>query len=109
MICHVCEIDFDPRSRAKREAGGLATHCPDCSSETTPRAVGVTSGDGKQASVTIVRPSTNEDRRAFLNYWQRATGLHRGKSCQMDARLTTPAFNVAVVHQSESTNHKGKA
>jgi hypothetical protein len=106
--CTECGVEFDPRSRAKREAGGLVSHCPECSSD-TPRVLGVTSGDGKQASVSIVRPATQSDRAAFLHYWQRATGLHRGKSCQLDSRLTTPGFTVALVHQSEATNLKGKA
>jgi hypothetical protein len=49
------------------------------------------------------------DRRAFLNCWHRATGLHRGKSCQLDSKLAAPGFAVALVHQTEATNHKGKA
>lgn len=67
------------------------------------------SGDGKQASVSIVRPASAADRAAFLNYWQRATGLHKGKSCQLDSRLAAPGFSVSLVHQTEATNHKGKA
>lgn len=106
--CSHCGVEFDPRSRAKREAGGLISHCAECSND-TPRVVGVTSGDGKQASVTIVRPQTDADRRAFLSYWQRATGLHRGKSCQLDSRLAAPGFSISTVHQSGATNHKGKA
>jgi hypothetical protein len=71
--------------------------------------VGVTSGDGKQAACSIVRPATEQDRAAFLQYWHKATGLHKGKSCQMDSKLTTPGFTVSLVYQTEATNHKGKA
>lgn len=37
--CVICGGEFDPKSRAKKEAGGLITHCPECS-EDTPRVLG---------------------------------------------------------------------
>ena len=42
--CIVCDGEFDPRSKAKRLAGGLATHCPDCSDETSVRYLGISAG-----------------------------------------------------------------
>lgn len=106
--CLVCEEEFDPNSTAKRRVGGLIGHCPSCSNEPVVRSVGVANGDGKQASVSIVRPATNEDRAAFLSYWRQAVGMHRGKSCQLDSRLTAPAFNITVVSAAQATNHKGR-
>jgi len=107
-VCVVCEEVFDVRSARKREVGGLAIHCPDCSEERAVRVVGVAAGDGKQASVSIIRPQTQRDRVAFLAYWHQAVGMHRGKECQMDVHLTTPQFSVSVVSAAAATNHKGR-
>jgi hypothetical protein len=106
--CRICGDEFDPNSAAKRLAGGRINECHLCAQETTARVVGVASGDGKQASLSIVRPETEADRHAFLAYWHQATGLHRGKSCQMDSTLTTPHFRVQVVSAAQASNHKGR-
>lgn len=106
--CIICDVEYDTDSPEKRLAGGLITHCPDCSEETTVKALGLSNGDGKQASVTIVQLNSNEDRAAFMAYWKKATGYHKGKECQMDSRITSPKFNFKTVSQSEATNHKGK-
>ncbi|NIN67216.1 MAG: hypothetical protein GTO63_21455 [Anaerolineae bacterium] len=108
--CSECGADFDPRAPAKRRAGGLITHCADCSEETAVRVVGLTAGDGKQAAISIVALDTEQDRRAFLSYWQRASGLHRGKSCQMhQPGMTAPAVRFRTVATDSARNHKGKA
>ena len=106
--CIICEEVYDTNSPEKRNAGGLITHCPDCSEETAVKALGLSNGDGKQASVTIVRLASNNDRRAFMRFWKRATGYHKGKECQMDRYLTSPKNSFRTVTQSEATNHKGK-
>lgn len=106
--CALCEESYDPYSADKRNAGGLFIHCPDCSEETTVKALGLSNGDGKQASVTIVRLGSNKDREAFMRYWKRATGYHKGKECQMDRYLTSPKIEFDTIAQSEATNHKGK-
>ena len=106
--CIICQEVYDINSIEKRNAGGLITHCPDCSEEAAVKALGLSNGDGKQASVTIVRLTTNKDRQAFMNYWKRATGYHKGKECQMDRYLTSPKISFSTIIQSEATNHKGK-
>lgn len=72
------------------------------------KALGLASGDGKQASITVVRTETEEDRQAFMRFWKRATGYHKGKECQMDRFLTSPKISFETITQSEATNHKGK-
>ena len=45
--CVECDATFDTQSREKRRAGGLATHCPDCSVDDTVRYLGISAGEGK--------------------------------------------------------------
>jgi hypothetical protein len=106
--CIICEESYDTLSPEKRRVGGLITQCPNCSEEPSVRAIGLCSGDGKQASITIVRLASNKDREAFMRFWKRATGYHKGKECQMDSHLTSPKLSFRTVLQTEATNHKGK-
>lgn len=109
--CRECEAEFDVRSPEKRRAGGLATHCPDCSMEDTPRYAGVAAGEGKGNSVQILKFNNKEDREQYLEYWKVNSGLYKGKSCQIGRGLkSTP--NVSFTTQATFTfnpNHKGKA
>lgn len=107
--CTECGDNFNPRSPEKRRAGGLISHCPECSEETAVRHVGLTSGDGKQAAISIVALSSEKDRTAFLRYWQRASGLHKGKSCQLhQPGMTSPQISFRAVAVDGARNHKGK-
>lgn len=110
-LCIECDAEFDTMSRAKRQAGGLSTHCPDCSEESTVRYAGVQNSDGKQAGVSILRFKTDADRAAYIDFWQVNSGLHKGKSCQIGHGLkSTPGFSYQTVAVFEgNTNHKGKA
>ncbi len=109
-ICTECETEFDPRSKAKRIAGGLANHCPECSEETSVRYAGVSAGEGKMASVQILKFENSADRAAYLDYWKVNSGLYKGKSCQIGHGLKkTP--NIKFSTQATftgNTNHKGK-
>lgn len=108
--CRECGDTFDLNSPAKRRAGGLAIHCPDCSSEHVVRALGFASGDGKMASLNIVQCATQKDADALKAYWYRASGMHKGKECQMhNPALTMPKVSFRTVTQDKATNHKGKS
>lgn len=109
-VCVECEEKFDPHGKEKRRAGGLATQCPDCSEEHAVRALGFASGDGKMAALNIVQCATQKDAEALKAYWYRASGMHKGKECQMhNPALTMPKVSFRTVAQSGATNHKGKA
>lgn len=103
-------MEFDPRSPAKRKIGGLSTHCPECSEETAVRYFGTSAGEGKQASVQVLKFNSNADRDKYARYWRASSGLNTGKQCQMAFR----ANEVNVQFQTRATfianaNHKGKA
>jgi len=108
MICTECESEFDPRSKAKRLAGGLIGQCPDCSID-TPRYAGVAGADGKQASISILKFGSTADRERYLQYFKNNSGLYKGKSCQMGMLANTPnvKFQTVAVNLG-NTNHKGK-
>jgi hypothetical protein len=107
--CVECGIAFDLRSPEKKRAGGLATTCPDCSEEETPRYLGLTSGDGKQASITVLKFNSTQDREAYREMWWVNSGMMVGKSCQMGFRKSDPGVRFQTVTQSTATNHKGRA
>ena len=110
-VCIVCGDDFDPHGKEKRAAGGLITHCGECSEETSVRYAGVSAGEGKMAAVQLLKFNSTEDRKAYLDYWKVNSGLYKGKSCQIGHGLkTSPGFSYQTVAVFEgNTNHKGKA
>ena len=110
MECRECGGQYNPDSPAKRKIGGLRIHCADCSEETTVKYAGVQGADGKQASVSILRFNSPQDREAYLEYWQNNSGLHKGKSCQIGHGLmatTNIKFQTVAVFEG-NVNHKGK-
>jgi hypothetical protein len=109
-VCIVCDQEFDTDSPEKRSAGGLITHCPDCSEETEIKYVGLQSADGKQAQATILKFENEEEKERYVRFWQNNSGLHKGKSCQLGNHLsTTPKVKFSMVSGFTPTNHKGKA
>lgn len=108
--CVECGFHFDPRSPAKLRAGGRINTCPDCSEESTVRYLGLQSGDGKQAGITVLQFSSQRDRESYSDYWRNNSGMNVGKSCQLGTHLsTTPGVSFRTVTQSGATNHKGRA
>ena len=108
--CIDCEAVFDPFSQQKKRAGGRINQCPDCSVEPSPKVLGFASGDGKMASLSILRFENQQDAEAYKEYFAKASGLRNGKSCQMHKpALTAPNVKFRTVAQSEATNHKGRA
>ena len=106
--CTSCGTSFDPRSTAKREAGGLISHCPDCAQD-VPRYLGVGDGTGKQTEVQVLKFATEQDREAYARYWAAASGMHNGKSCHM-AYLPSPRQGrfQKITDNGGNRNHKGK-
>ena len=109
-ICVECDAHFDPHSREKRRAGGLATTCPDCSYDDTVRYLGVSAGEGKMASVQVLKFDSEGDRDQYKRFWKATSGLNTGKQCQMQFRAKEPAvkFETRATFVS-NPNHKGKA
>ncbi len=108
--CVACEESFDPRSPEKKKAGGLITHCPDCSDEQTVKYVGLQAADGKQSQATILKFDNNQDKEQYVRFWKNNSGYNKGKSCQLGNHLsTTPAIKFETVVAHTPTNHKGKA
>ncbi len=108
--CIVCGDHFNLHSREKREAGGLATHCPECSEETSVRYAGGQAGEGKMGAVQILKFNNADDRQKYLDFWWVNSGMMVGKSCQMGLRKSTPPVGFKIVAENNpNKNHKGKA
>jgi hypothetical protein len=109
VTCAECEATFDPRSPAKQRAGGRINTCPDCSNEPVVKYLGLTNGDGKQASITVLSFGSVKDRERYSSYYRNNAGYHKGKSCQLGSHLSTdPGVRFRTVSQTGATNHKGK-
>lgn len=108
--CKECGDFFDPKSAAKKAAGGLSYHCVYCSQETEVRHLGLSASDGKFAQITILSFESHQDREKYKVFHQNNSGLHKGKSCQLGNHLsTTPAVKFKTVQAFKPTNHKGKS
>lgn len=109
-ICISCGDQFDLLSKEKRLAGGLSTHCPDCSEETVVPYAGVAAGEGKMAAVQLLKFNSLDDRKAYLDYWKVNSGLYKGKSCQIGHGLkSTPAVSFEIKATfTGNMNNKGK-
>jgi len=109
-ICIECDMEFDEKSPEKRRVGGLISCCVECSQETTIRYAGVQAADGKQSQATILKFKSEQDKKQYINFWQAASGLHKGKSCQLSRSTpTTPGINFQTRVGFTPTNHKGKS
>lgn len=109
MICAECGDEYG-WDAARRQLGGLRTHCGDCAEETTVRYAGVSGSQGKQAEVSILRFKSEGDREQYLDFWKANSGLKKGRSCQLGWGLkSTPSVSFETVAVFEgNVNHKGK-
>lgn len=110
--CIECGDEYDDRSPQKCEAGGLITHCPDCSDEHAVRYLGVQNAAGKMSGCEILAFHTNEDREAFNSHWRNNSGMHKGKSCQLGTHQTPASGSFKfrrVATFGRNDNHKGHA
>ena len=109
-VCVECDALFDPHSREKRRAGGFSTHCPDCSEDNAVRYLGISAGEGKMASVQVLKFNSKGDREAYKGYWKATSGMNTGKQCQMHFRAKEPAVSFETKATfTGNVNHKGKA
>ena len=101
--CKHCNVEFDTNSSAKRAAGGRINECPSCveelGTETTVKYLGLSSGDGKAAALSIV---------AFA--WKANTGHNGGYGGHLSS--SNPSIGGRpmrhVGYNAGNSNHKGK-
>ena len=78
MTCRHCEDEFDRMSQLKRRVGGYIDECPDCvqelGTETAVRYRGVITGDGKQASVTLLKFDSEDDAEEYCKRYNNNSG-----------------------------------
>lgn len=109
MICKICGDIFSEKSVEKRRIGGKINECPDCSTETTVKYVGLQSADGKQQQATILKFSSEIDKQKYISFWRNNSGFNKGKSCQLGNHLSTdPGISFQTITDFNPTNHKGK-
>jgi hypothetical protein len=100
---------FDSCSPSKIRAGGKINTCAECSEESEVKYLGLANGDGKQASVTVLAFKSKDDRNKYASFWKNNSGLHKSRSCQLGAHLSTdPGVSFRTVSQSLASNHKGR-
>ena len=111
--CTHCEYEFDLSSMAKKNAGGKINECPDCveelGTETAVKYLGLTSGDGKMACLSIVAFDSVEDREAYGKAWQSATDPYQSNPRSM-SEVSGSLGSVKMRHVSHNAgnpNHKG--
>jgi len=97
----------------KKNVGGKINECPDCveelGTETAVKYLGLTSGDGKMASLSIVAFDSIEDRNAYGKAWANATDPYSNKPQSM-SEVSGSFGSVKIRHVSHNAgnpNHKG--
>ena len=74
--CKHCNVEFDTRSSAKRQAGGKINECPSCveelGTETAVKYLGFGSGDGEACDIAIVAFEDDKARTAASTAWKEA-------------------------------------
>ena len=106
--CKHCGIEFNANSRYKKKAGGYINECPDCTislgTESSVRYRGVTTGDGKMASIQILKFEDKEQAILYKKGWDQWSGWNNQRSGSIhDVRFTKIGEN------SGNSNHKGKS
>lgn len=108
--CVECLNEFDTNSLAKKRAGGKINYCPECSIETEVKYAGVQAADGKQSQATILKFSSEEDKKRYISFWKNNSGFNKSKSCQLGNHISTdPGIHFQTIVAHNPTNHKGKA
>ena len=111
--CVHCEYEFNLDSAMKKQVGGKINECPECvqelGTETTVKYLGLTSGEGKMASLSIVAFDSIEDREAYGAAWQAATDPYNHTTSRMSE--VSGSFGGVrmrhIDHQGGNPNHKG--
>ena len=111
--CVHCEFEFDLDSTMKKNVGGKINECVECvqelGTETTVKYLGLTSGDGKMASLSIVAFDSVEDRKAYGKAWASATDPYTSTPQSM-SEVSGSFGSVKIRHiafNAGNPNHKG--
>ena len=107
-VCRHCEDEFNLNSQRKRSVGGLIDECPDCveelGTETQEVIRAFTTGDGKMASIQILKFENKEQASLYRKGWDQWSGWNTQRSGSIhDVRFTKVGEN------SGNSNHKGKS
>jgi len=112
--CKHCGSEFNTTSPHKVRVGGRINECPDCveelGTETAPTTIGVMSGEGKVAGMTVLRFDNGDKAKAYMKAWRHSTGHNKGKSCQMGSTTTLSMDTLGAKKIAEfggNPNHKG--
>ncbi|TXH60586.1 MAG: hypothetical protein E6Q89_00635 [Bacteroidia bacterium] len=115
-ICKHCGDEFNINSLEKKRIGGLINECPDCVEEnggdlSPPKYLGVQSGDGKMASISLLSFKDEKSRSSYARAWKNNSGQNKGKSCQLGRHLTSMSgMKFKLVGENRGNeNHKGKS
>ena len=114
-VCKHCNCTFELNSYRKREVGGKINECPSCveelGTEIAVKYLGLSSGDGKAAAISIVAFESDEDRKAYASAWKDNSGHNGGYGGHLSSSNSTmigrPMRHVA--YNAGNANHKGKA
>ena len=112
--CKICGIEFDLNSPHKKRVGGKINECPDCveelGTETAVKYLGLSSGDGKAAALSIGAFESDEDRSAYASAWKANTGHNGGYGGHLSS--SNPSIGGRpmrhVGYNAGNSNHKGK-
>ena len=108
-ICSNCDDEFETNSPAKKAAGGNINSCPQCAEETTVKYAGVQAADGKQTQATILKFSSEADKKRYVEFWQNTSGLKRGYGGQLSrTAMTDPGVRFQTIVGHIAANHKGR-
>ncbi len=87
-ICKHCGDDFDTNSLYKRRVGGYINECPSCVEENggdpAPVIRGFVSGDGKMASIQILKFKNESDANQYGKNWQNNSGWQNRRTGSMN-------------------------
>ena len=105
--CKYCGDEFDWRQK-QAAVGGYSTVCEDCTLEDHPDKDppvirGVISGDGKQASIDILKFDNKDDADAYCKAWNNNSGWNNQRS----GGLSEIDF-ITVGRNGGNSNHKGR-
>ena len=113
--CVHCNDRFDLDGHFKRQVGGKINECPSCveelQAETAVKYLGLSSGDGKAAAISIVAFENDEDRSAYASAWKANTGHNGGYGGHLSS--SNPSIGGRpmrhVGYNAGNATHKGKA
>ena len=106
-ICKHCDESFNLLSAYKRRVGGYINECPSCveelGTETAPVVRGFVTGDGKMASMQILKFTSESDANRYSKNWNNNSGWQNRRTGSInEVKFSKIGENMGNV------NHKGK-